>query len=256
MYQSLYELFSGLGGNALNSFLSLAMDLIRKMFAASGNCCLVRRKVWSSFPLIRHFLKTLWHVSWLSCTPRLASHFLCFITTPTILDVKWWKRDCLAASLWWRPALTLSTVLVRCLSCLVNMQVCCCFHGLVNSYLRNWSFCSLGSLMSSFRTLLHFLLVEARFQMKIQALDHTANLCDEKCCPYFLTRFYAGWGQVFWGLCHFTLEVIRTWVCFKSLLSQIKFRFYQSACLSRQLQCKSIMIFKFLFNINKPKACH
>jgi hypothetical protein len=28
------------------------------------------------------------------------------------------------------------------------------------------------------------------------------------------------------------------------------------ACLSRQLQCKSIMIFKFLFNINKPKACH
>lgn len=72
------------------------MDLIRKMFAASGNCCLVRRKVWSSFPLIRHFLKTLWHVSWLSCTPRLASHHLCFITTPTILDVKWWKMYCLA----------------------------------------------------------------------------------------------------------------------------------------------------------------
>lgn len=96
MYQSLYELFSGLGGNALNSFLSLAMDLIRKMFAASGNCCLVRRKVWSSFPLIRHFLKTLWHVSWLSCTPRLASHLLCFITTPTNLDVKWKKMDCLA----------------------------------------------------------------------------------------------------------------------------------------------------------------
>ncbi len=72
------------------------MDLIRKMFAASGNCCLVRRKVCSSFPLIRHFLKTLWHVSWLSCTPRLASHHLCFITTPTILDVKWWKMDCLA----------------------------------------------------------------------------------------------------------------------------------------------------------------
>ncbi len=75
---------------------SLAMDLIRKMFAASVNYCLVRRKVWSSFPLIRHFLKTLWHVSWLSCTPRLASHLLCFITTPTILDVKWWKMDCLA----------------------------------------------------------------------------------------------------------------------------------------------------------------
>lgn len=220
MYQSLYELFSGLGGNALNSFLLLAMDLIRKMFAASGNCCLVRRKVWSSFPPIRHFLKTLWHGSWLSCTPRLASHLLCFMTTPTILDVKWWKRDCLAATCdGGLPHFVHSACLLLILSCKYASLLLFSWSGEFRSeklvFLQSW-----GSLMSSFLKLLYFILVKACIQTKIQALDHTAILC-EKCCPYFLTRLYAGWGQVLWGLCHFTLEVIRTWVCFKSLLSQV-----------------------------------
>ncbi len=188
MYRSLYKLFSGLGGNALNSFLSLAMDLIRKMFAASGNCCLVRRKVWSSFPLIRHFLKTLWHVSWLSCTPRLASHLLCFITTPTILDVKWWKRDCLAASLWWRPALTLSTVLVCCLSCLVNMQVCCCFHGLANSDLRKWSCCSLGSLIVQFSQIVAFFTGQSLYSNENPSSWSHSNPLWGEVLPLFLNK--------------------------------------------------------------------
>jgi hypothetical protein len=104
------------------------------------------------------------------------------------LDVKWWKRDCLAASLWWRPALTLSTVLVCCLSCLVNMQVCCCFHGLANSDLRKWSCCSLGSLIVQFSQIVAFFTGQSLYSNENPSSWSHSNPLWGEVLPLFLNK--------------------------------------------------------------------